>query len=78
MLDGKALGEQLAAITREYHAKAIAGLRALPQVSLAESAGSLRRSRETVGDLDFLVASSEPRKIGLVSSIYQSQTTFQT
>ncbi len=28
MLDGKALGEQLAAITREYHAKAIAGLRA--------------------------------------------------
>jgi DNA polymerase (family 10) len=53
---------------RWYEAAAIAepilaGLRALPQVSLAESAGSLRRSRETVGDLDFLVASSEPRPI---------------
>jgi DNA polymerase (family 10) len=53
---------------RWYEAAAIAepilaGLRALPQVALAESAGSLRRSRETVGDLDFLVASSEPRPI---------------
>ncbi|MEO0039488.1 MAG: hypothetical protein RIS38_436 [Verrucomicrobiota bacterium] len=41
----------------------LAGLRALPQVSHAESAGSLRRARETVGDLDFLVASSEPRPV---------------
>ena len=41
----------------------LVGLRALPQVSLAESAGSLRRARETVGDLDFLVASSEPKPI---------------
>lgn len=53
---------------RWYEAAAIAepilaGLRALPQVSLAESAGSLRRARETVGDLDFLVASSEPKTI---------------
>ena len=53
---------------RWYEAAAIAepilaGLRALPQVSLAESAGSLRRARETVGDLDFLVASSEPQPI---------------
>ena len=53
---------------RWYEAAAIAepilvGLRALPQVSHAESAGSLRRSRETVGDLDFLVASSEPKPI---------------
>ena len=53
---------------RWYEAAAIAepilvGLRALPQVSLAESAGSLRRARETVGDLDFLVASSEPKLI---------------
>jgi DNA polymerase (family 10) len=51
---------------RWYEAAAVAepmlaGLRALPQVHLAESAGSLRRSRETVGDLDFLVASSEPK-----------------
>jgi len=41
----------------------LAGLKKLPQVKLAESAGSLRRSRETVGDLDFLVASSEPKPI---------------
>jgi len=53
---------------RWYEAAAIAepilaGLRALPQVTIAESAGSLRRARETVGDLDFLVASSEPKPI---------------
>ena len=36
------------------------GLRALSQVDRAESAGSLRRSRETVGDLDFIVASADP------------------
>ena len=41
----------------------LAGLRALPQTQRAESAGSLRRSRETVGDLDFLVASSDPATI---------------
>ncbi len=41
----------------------LAGLKKLPQVKLAESAGSLRRSRETVGDLDFLVASSESKPI---------------
>lgn len=39
------------------------GLRQLPQVERAESAGSLRRLRETVGDLDFIVASSEPEPI---------------
>ena len=37
----------------------VAGLRKLPQVSLAESAGSLRRGMETVGDLDFLVAAKD-------------------
>ena len=35
------------------------GLRALPQVTHAEAAGSLRRARETVGDLDFIVAATE-------------------
>ena len=35
------------------------GLRALPQVQRAESAGSLRRGMETVGDLDFIVAATE-------------------
>jgi DNA polymerase (family X) len=37
----------------------LAGLRALPQVSRAEAAGSLRRNLETIGDLDFIVAARE-------------------
>lgn len=41
----------------------LAGLRALPQVVAAESCGSLRRKMETVGDLDFLVATTEPAPI---------------
>lgn len=41
----------------------LAGLRALPQVREAESCGSLRRRMETVGDLDFLVATTEPRPV---------------
>jgi len=39
------------------------GLKKLPQVKMAESAGSLRRARETVGDLDFLVGSTDPEPI---------------
>jgi DNA polymerase (family 10) len=38
----------------------LAGLRALPQVRRADHAGSLRRRMETVGDLDFLVATDAP------------------
>ena len=41
----------------------LAGLRDLPQVEQAEAAGSLRRLKETVGDLDFIVASSEPQPV---------------
>jgi DNA polymerase (family 10) len=37
----------------------VRGLRKLPQVKRAESAGSLRRGMETVGDLDFIVAATE-------------------
>jgi DNA polymerase (family 10) len=37
----------------------VAGLRALPGVSHAEAAGSLRRGLETVGDLDFIVAAKK-------------------
>ncbi|WP_438482327.1 DNA polymerase/3'-5' exonuclease PolX [Oleiharenicola lentus] len=42
----------------------LAGLRKLPQVVQAEHAGSLRRRMETVGDLDFLVATSDPKPVG--------------
>lgn len=41
----------------------LAGLRALPQVLQAEHAGSLRRRMETVGDLDFLVATREAQPV---------------
>jgi DNA polymerase (family 10) len=38
----------------------LAAIRAFPGVARAETAGSLRRMRETVGDLDFLVAPRRP------------------
>ena len=40
--------------------KILPGLEALPEVERVEAAGSFRRGMETVGDLDFLVASSTP------------------
>ncbi len=39
------------------------GLRGLAEVERVEAAGSFRRGMETVGDLDFLVASSKPAPI---------------
>ena len=45
---------------REVAAPILEGLRALGEVEQAEAAGSLRRLKETVGDLDFIVASWEP------------------
>ena len=47
----------------EAGAPILAGLRALPGVQQAESCGSLRRRMETVGDLDFLVATTEPAPV---------------
>ena len=41
----------------------LAGLRGLPGVQQVEACGSLRRRVETVGDIDFLVATSEPAPI---------------
>lgn len=38
-------------------------LRERPEVLRAESAGSLRRARETVGDLDFIVATAKPADV---------------
>lgn len=39
------------------------GLRSLKEVELAQCAGSLRRGMETVGDLDFIVASATPKPV---------------
>jgi DNA polymerase (family 10) len=53
------------------------GLRNLPQVERAEVAGSLRRLRETVGDLDFIVASADPQPVmdWFVSQPFVSEVT---
>ncbi len=47
----------------EAGAPILDGLRKLPGVQQAESCGSLRRRMETVGDLDFLVATTEPAPV---------------
>ncbi|MEK6588656.1 MAG: DNA polymerase/3'-5' exonuclease PolX [Chloroflexota bacterium] len=41
----------------------LAELRKHPQVKAAEAAGSLRRMRETVGDLDLLVSTDSPEEV---------------
>jgi DNA polymerase (family X) len=38
-------------------------LKALPEVKKAVAAGSVRRMKETIGDVDFLVVSDNPRKV---------------
>jgi len=48
---------------REVAEPILAGLRELTAVDRAEVAGSLRRLKETVGDLDFIVASSDPEPV---------------
>lgn len=48
---------------REIADPILDGLLALPQVKMASHAGSFRRKREHVGDLDFIVGSTEPEPI---------------
>lgn len=45
---------------REVAQPILEGLRGMKEVERAEAAGSLRRLKETVGDLDFIVASEQP------------------
>jgi DNA polymerase (family X) len=47
----------------EYVQSLLAHLRACPAVLEAEAAGSYRRARETIGDLDLLVSSSQPELV---------------
>ena len=47
----------------EAAAPILAGLRKLPVAKQVEACGSLRRRMETVGDLDFLVATTEPAPV---------------
>ncbi|WP_309396509.1 DNA polymerase/3'-5' exonuclease PolX [Cerasicoccus maritimus] len=68
LLSGIANREAYQARHHWWEAAAVAepiveGLRELPEVQRAESAGSLRRMRETVGDLDFIVASTDPKPV---------------
>lgn len=46
-----------------FAAEQLALLRAVQGVTDAQAAGSLRRMRETVGDVDLLVAASDPRAV---------------
>jgi len=48
---------------RESAARLLARLRSLPGVERAEAAGSLRRWRETIGDLDFVVAATQSESV---------------
>ncbi len=41
----------------------LAKLEALPEVTTVSTAGSLRRMKETIGDVDFLAISAEPAKV---------------
>ncbi|SDS45956.1 helix-hairpin-helix domain-containing protein [Opitutus sp. GAS368] len=50
-------------VAAEAAAPILAGLQKLPGVKQVESCGSLRRRMETVGDIDFLVATTEPAPI---------------
>src|SRR3990167_2190016 len=47
----------------EVATEILEGLKALKEASKAEIAGSLRRKMETVGDLDFVVGSSNPKPV---------------
>ncbi len=53
-------GRHRISIGRKYAARLMQYLQALPEVSRVEAAGSLRRWRENIGDIDILAISSGP------------------
>ncbi len=56
---GRSLLQEILPVAREVLKK----LEALPIVQKASIAGSLRRKKETIGDVDFLVVSKDPKKV---------------
>lgn len=59
----RASGRVLVDVACNAAAELLGALRATPHVLRAEAAGSLRRSRETIGDLDLVVASQSPPEV---------------
>jgi len=69
MLRGIALlagtaGRQLLGVVLPVARDIESRLRGLPGVTRAAVAGSVRRRKETIGDLDFLVCARDPRRVG--------------
>jgi DNA polymerase (family 10) len=56
---GRSLLHDILPVARQVLAK----LEVLPEVKRASIAGSLRRRKETIGDVDFLVVSKNPKKV---------------
>ncbi len=60
---GQDSGRKLRAAVEPQAIKFVEALRALPQVAAADFAGSLRRCRSTVRDMDLVVASLDPEAV---------------
>jgi DNA polymerase (family 10) len=56
-------GRRLRAVVEPQATRLVEALRLLPQVARADFAGSLRRCRATVRDIDLVVASTEPQPV---------------
>jgi DNA polymerase (family 10) len=57
-------GRQLLGVVLPFARDIEARLRGLPGVRQAAVAGSVRRCKETIGDLDFLVSARDPSRVG--------------
>jgi DNA polymerase (family 10) len=65
----------LRSVAAQYASSLEAYLRALPRVIRVDVAGSFRRGRETVGDLDLLVCADQPLDIGIALVNYDETAT---